>query len=361
MRISKVATLVVFALAACETKKEEPAQKPSLQAESPQTLTGKAADPAEIDPVKLQLFGALPEKLPRPNSELTEDRIKLGRILFYETRLSQSGQLSCNSCHDLENYGVDGRKTSEGHKKQFGTRNSPTVYNAAGQISQFWDGRAADVEEQAKGPILNPIEMAMKDEKVAIAWMRKVKEYDKLFKDAFPGEKDPINYDNVAIAIGAFERRLFTPSRWDKFLKGDKDALTKEEKAGFNKFTEVGCVACHSGVYVGGSMYQKLGLVKPFESKDLGRFEVTKNEADKMMFKVPSLRNVEKTAPYFHDGQVETLEQAVKLMGEHQLGKDLSDADVASIVTWLKTLTGEIPKDYIAKPELPGVKDPMKK
>jgi cytochrome c peroxidase len=348
----KLFLLAFIVVAACESK-EEPAKRPMLQAEPPK------ADPSEIDPVKLQIFGALPDKIPRGKTEIAEDRVKLGHLLFFETRLSQANGISCNSCHDLQTYGVDNRKTSEGHNKQLGTRNSPSVYNAAGQISQFWDGRAADVEEQAKGPILNPVEMAMKDEKMVISTIKKIKEYDDLFKKAFPGEKDPITYNNVGFAIGAYERLLVTPSRWDKFLKGDKNAITADEKAGFNKFVDTGCVACHSGPFVGGTMYQKMGLVKPYESKDLGRFEVTKSEADKMMFKVSSLRNVEKTAPYFHDGNVKTLEEAVKLMGRHQLGKEISDQDTAAIIAWLKTLTGELPKaDLIARPELPGMKKP---
>ena len=352
MRIFMAGVFVMLA-AAC-SKEEAPKKPKQLQAE-----VTAPADKAEIDQGKLALFGALPEKMLKQGTSVSDDKVKLGRILFYETRMSASDTLSCNSCHDLQTYGVDNHKTSEGHKKQLGTRNSPTVYNAAGHVAQFWDGRAADVEAQAKGPILNPVEMAIADEKTLIAKLKKVKEYDDLFKKAFPGEAQPLTYDNIANAIAHFERLLVTPSRWDKFVKGDKSALTAEEKAGFNKFNDVGCVACHSGAYVGGSMFQKLGLVKPYESKDQGRFEVTKQEADKMMFKVPSLRNVEKTAPYFHDGGVATLEDAVKLMGKHQLGKDLSDADTASIIAWLKTLTGELPpKDLIARPELPGMKKP---
>jgi cytochrome c peroxidase len=350
MRIIIVSVIAMFAVAC--SKEEAPKKPKPLQAEAP-----AAADKAEIDSAKLALFGALPEKMLKQGTSVNEDRVALGRILFFETRMSASNTLSCNSCHDLQTYGVDNRKTSEGHKKQLGTRNSPSVYNAAGHVSQFWDGRAADVEEQAKGPILNPVEMAMSDEKTLIAEIKKVKAYEELFKKAFPGEAQPVTYNNIANAIGHFERLLVTPSRWDKFVKGDKNALTAEEKAGFNKFNDVGCVACHSGAYVGGAMYQKLGLVKPYESKDQGRFEVTKQEADRMMFKVPSLRNIEKTAPYFHDGSVATLEDAVKLMGKHQLGKELSDADTASIVAWLRTLTGELPpKELIARPELPGAK-----
>jgi cytochrome c peroxidase len=170
------------------------------------------------------------------------------------------------------------------------------------------------------------------------------KEYQALFKAAFPSEKTPINFANFGKAIGSFERTLVTPSRYDAFAKGDASALTGEEKAGLKKFMETGCTACHMGSTFGGTMFQKLGLVKPYESKDLGRYEVTKNEADKMIFKVPSLRNVSETAPYFHDGSVKDLPTAVKLMGTHQLGRDLSDEDIQSIVTFLKALTGKLPE-----------------
>jgi cytochrome c peroxidase len=205
--------------------------------------------------------------------------------------------------------------------------------------------------------------MAMQDEKSVLAEIRKVKWYAEQFKKAFPEAKDdPVTMDNLAKAIGAFERKLVTPSRWDKFLGGDKNALTAAEKRGFKKFTETGCNTCHAGPYLGGAMYQKLGLVKPWDKQDdLGRYEVTKQDVDKMMFKVPSLRNVEKTAPYFHDGSTATLAEAVKEMAEHQLGKDLSDADVASIIAFLKALTGEIPKDYVAEYKVPNEIPPAPK
>jgi len=236
------------------------------------------------------------------------------------------------------------------------------VYNAAGHFVQFWDGRAKDVEEQAKDPILNPVEMAMQDEKSVVKEIAAVKWYAEQFKKVFPESKEPVTLDNMAKAIAAFERKLSTPSRWDKFLDGDKSALTPEEKAGFNKFVATGCTACHMGTYVGGSMYQKLGLVTPWpDQKDLGRFEHTKNDADKMFFKVPSLRNVAKTAPYFHDGSVKTLDEAVKLMAKHQLGRDLPPDDIKSIVTWLNALNGEIPKDYIAEYKVPAEIPPAPK
>jgi cytochrome c peroxidase len=309
---------------------------------------------AAIDPVKLQMFAPLPESFPAKAGTLADDQVNLGRMLYYEPRLSKSQKISCNSCHGLATYGVDNQPTSDGHKGQKGDRNSPTVYNAAGHFVQFWDGRAADVEEQAKGPMMNPVEMAMPAGKHVVAVLKSMPEYVAAFKKAFPRDKDPVTFDNVAKAIGAFERKLVTPSRWDKFLKGDQAALTSEEKIGFNAFTAAGCQTCHAGALLGANLYQKLGIVKPYPNQaDAGRAKATKNDADRMLFKVPSLRNVEKTGPYFHSGQVATLEQAVKEMTDYELGKQLSDAEVSSIVAFLKTLTGEIPAEYIREPALP--------
>ncbi len=310
--------------------------------------------PAAIDQGKLSLFEALPEVISADTNPISEEKVALGRMLFYETRLSKSQQISCNSCHDLAKYGVDGQSTSDGHKGQKGNRNSPSVYNAAGHFAQFWDGRAADVEAQAKGPVMNPVEMAMGSEAQVIAVLKSIPAYVDAFKRAFPDEKDPVRYDNMAKAIGAFERKLTTPSRWDKFQRGDQTALTAEEKAGFSTFVETGCHNCHAGKYVGGNLYQKLGAAKPWpDDSDPGRQKVTGNEGDRMLFKVPSLRNIEKTGPYYHTGKVTTLEEAVSSMADYQLGKSLSPAQVNSIVIWLKSLTGEIPAEYIKAPILP--------
>jgi cytochrome c peroxidase len=306
-----------------------------------------------IDPATLKAFAPLPE-VAQGKEPLTEEKVTLGRMLYYDARLSKSQKISCNSCHALTQYGVDNEPTSDGYKGQKGTRNSPTVYNAAFHFVQFWDGRAPNVEEQAKGPVLNPVEMAMKSAKQVIAVLKSMPEYVDAFKKAFPNDKDPVTYDNMGKAIGAFERKLITPARWDKFLKGDQAALTTDEKAGFNTFVASGCQACHAGALLGGSMFQKIGAVKPWpETSDPGRSKVTGNDADKLMFKVPSLRNVEKTGPYFHNGQTATLQEAISMMADHQLGKTLSDADIQSIATWMKSLTGVIPADYIKPPELP--------
>ena len=268
--------------------------------------------------------------------------------LYNDTRLSQDRDLSCNSCHDLATYGVDAGPTSIGHKGQKGGRNAPTVYYAAFHATQFWDGRAKDVEEQAKGPVLNPIEMALKDDAEIEARLAEEPSYADAFAECFEGDK-PMTADNMAIAIAAFERRLVTPGPLDAFIAGDDAAMTDAQLAGMKTFIDTGCTTCHSGPIVGGQMFQKLGLVKPYDTADLGRQEVTGKEADTHVFKVPSLRNIDKTGPYFHDGSIATLDEAVKLMASHQLGKDLDDKQVAEIVAFLGSLTGEINKDLIAK------------
>jgi len=318
----------------------------------------EAAVVQEIDANLLALFGKLPPSIDRAEGPASQELVDLGRMLYYDARLSKNHDVSCATCHDLFNYGVDGKATSPGHRGLLGDRNSPTVYNAAGRHVQFWDGRAVDVEEQALGPILNPVEMGMPDEGRVVATVKSMPGYVEAFAKAFPNVEDPITFNNIGRAIGAFERGLVTPSPWNRYLDGDKTALTAEEKEGFNTFVSTGCTMCHMGSYVGGTMFQKLGLVKPWPSeKDLGRFQVTQEEADKFMFSVPSLRNIAKTGPYYHDGSVATLEEAVKMMAEYQLGKTISDEDTKSIVTWLNTLTGELPMDYIAKPKLPESTD----
>lgn len=314
---------------------------------------GKPSGAAAIDPAKLKAFAPLPDAAPGVEP-VTAEKVALGRILFFDPRLSKSQKISCNTCHALTAYGVDNEPTSGGHKGQKGDRNSPTVYNASLHFVQFWDGRAPNVEEQAKGPVLNPVEMAMTSDKQVIEVLNSMPEYVAAFQKAFPGDKDPVTYDNMGKAIGAFERKLLTPARWDKFLKGDQAALTAEEKAGFNTFVASGCSTCHAGPLVGGNIYQKIGIVKPWpDNTDPGRAKITGSEGDKFMFKVPSLRNVEKTGPYFHNGKIATLRESIAMMADHQVGKTLSDAELQSIETWMKSLTGEIPAGYIRQPELP--------
>ena len=284
---------------------------------------------------------------------LTPERIELGRALYYDPRLSKNQDISCNSCHMLSRYGADGEPTSPGHKGQRGARNSPTSYNAAFHVAQFWDGREPDVEAQAKGPVLNPIEMAMPSPEHVVELLESIPGYAPMFRSAFPGEEDPITYDNMATAIGAFERRLVTPGRFDRFMQGEIDVLSANEADGLRLFITTGCITCHNGPAVGGAMYQKLGLVETYETKDLGRFELTGQEADRYMFKVPSLRNTAETGPWFHDGSIRSLEEAVQIMARHQLGRVLDDAEVVKISAFLRSLTGEIDTAYIARPELP--------
>jgi cytochrome c peroxidase len=235
-----------------------------------------------------------------------------------------------------------------------GRRNAPSTYHAFGHFTQFWDGRASTVEEQARVPIENPLEMGLSAEE-AVDALRQIEGYDLLFARAFPQAARPISIDSIAAAIGAFERGLITPSRWDRYLEGDASALSALEKEGAKVFANTGCLVCHTGPYLGGSMFEKLGARQPWPDRsDLGRREVTGNPADDMVFKVPSLRNVSQTAPYFHDGSAATLRQAIRLMAVHQLGVDLLESEVVAIESWLGSLTGDIPRDYIAEPPLPG-------
>lgn len=307
-----------------------------------------------FDPLLLAPFQPVPSIADTRENPLTEDKVALGRMLYFDARLSKNQDVSCETCHRLNEYGIDNEPTSTGHRGQRGTRNAPTVYNAAIHFRQFWDGRAPTVEEQAKGPMTNPVEMAMPNETRIVETLRSMPGYVDAFRKAFPGESDPVTVDNAAKAIGAFERKLLTPSRWDDFLKGERSALHADEIAGLRRFVEVGCQTCHFGPGMGGGMFQKFGLVMPWrDARDLGRFELTKQDSDRMVFKVPSLRNVEKTAPYYHDGSVATLDEAVRLMGRHQLGIELSATDIGSIVTFLKSMTGPLPLAYIAPPTLP--------
>ncbi|GIW44383.1 MAG: cytochrome-c peroxidase [Candidatus Binatia bacterium] len=313
----------------------------------------RGESPDQLRQRALAIFAPLPPVAESKENPVTEEKVRLGRVLYYDARLSVNDKISCNSCHQLDRFGVDNEKTSPGHDGRRGDRNSPTVYNAAFQIAQFWDGRARDVEEQAKGPILNPIEMGMPSAEAVVAKLEKIPGYLPLFRAAFPGQEKPITYDNIARAIGAFERKLVTPSRFDDFLKGDNNALNEKERAGLAKFMDTGCITCHNGPLVGGAMFQKLGLVKPYPTQDPGRAKVTGNELERGFFKVPSLRNVAKTAPYLHDGSVASLPEMVKIMAEYQLGRTLADGDVQDIVAFLDALTGRIDQQYIAKPELP--------
>lgn len=317
-------------------------------------FTGSAMAQADLTEAFLPMFKPLPAEVASPDNDLSDARVNLGRQLYFENRISKGEKLSCNSCHKLDAFGQDNLPFSPGHEGKLGGRSSPSTYNAALHIAQFWDGRAPSVEEQAKGPVLNPVEMGAPSEDFVIKVLKSMPGYVEAFKAAFPGEADPITYNNFGKAVGAFERKLLTPSKWDSFLKGNKDALSAEEKKGFATFAKTGCVTCHNGAGVGGHMFQKLGLVKEWPGlKDNGRSDVTKNEGEKHFFKVPSLRNITETAPYLHDGSVKTLEEMVKMMAEYQLAKKLTDEETASIITFLKALKGTPDAEYIKAPKLP--------
>jgi cytochrome c peroxidase len=273
--------------------------------------------------------------------------VDLGMKLYFDPRLSKSGFISCNSCHNLSMGGTDNLKTSIGHNWSKGPINSPTVLNSSLNLAQFWDGRAADLKEQAAGPIANPDEMAFTHE-LAVDMLRSIPGYVAEFQEAFGTEEITIN--EVTLAIAAFEETLVTPnSRFDQWLKGDKNAISPTELAGYNLFKNSGCVACHNGEAVGGNSFQKMGVVEPYHatSSAEGRSAVTGNDADRFNFKVPTLRNVELTYPYFHDGEADTLTQAVDTMGRLQLGKKFTDDENAQIVAFLKTLTGDQPSFVI--------------
>jgi cytochrome c peroxidase len=315
--------------------------------------SGSGSDVALLKKAQ-QFFKPLPKEMPAPpDNPTTKEKVELGKKLYYDPRLSLSGVISCNTCHNLATYGVDNVPTSLGHKFLTGGRNAPTVLNAGFHIAQFWDGRAKTLEDQAKGPILAHVEMAMPNPEFVVLKLKTIPGYVEEFKKAFPNEKDPITYDNVAKAIAAFERTLVTPSRFDKFLKGDTKALTKKEKEGLRLFIDKGCAGCHNGVAVGGGMFTKFGIVKPYPTADLGRYRVTKKEEDKFVFKVPSLRNIAMTYPYFHDGEVWDLRDAVRIMGETQLGIKLTDKEIDAIVAFLNSLTGDVPEEARTLPILP--------
>ena len=299
-------------------------------------------------------FSPLPTRAESATNLTNPWKIALGRQLYYDPRLSKGQDVSCNTCHLLDKFGVDGEVTSKGHKGQRGERNSPTVYNAATHFSQFWDGRAATVEDQAQMPIVNPVEMAMADAAYVLRTIKSVPGYVEAFKATFPGEADPITMANIGKAIGSFERGLMTPGPFDEFLGGKMTALPGDALRGLELFVELNCVSCHAGPSIGGTMYQKLGSVKKYETKDEGRFKITNNPEDKYVFKVPGLRNVTKTAPYLHDGSSKTLDDVLNVMATYQLAKgSLSDDERKYLTAFLESLEGKIDPAYIDKPELP--------
>ncbi|MCS4503052.1 Cytochrome c551 peroxidase [wastewater metagenome] len=301
------------------------------------------------------------EPIPEPPAnvdgvKVTDDMVILGKKLFFDPRLSGSQTISCNTCHNLGMGGDDNQPTSLGHGWQRGPRNAPTVFNAVYNVAQFWDGRASDLKEQAKGPIQAGVEMHNTPKRV-VETIKSMDPYVEDFEAAFPDQSDPVTFDNVAAAIQAYEATLLTPDApFDRYLKGDEDALSDHQKEGLQAFMNKGCVACHNGINVGGQGYYPFGLVeKPgadvLPENDKGRFSVTGTATDEYVFRAPSLRNVAVTEPYFHSGQVWDLTQAVAIMGEAQLGQELSDKEVSAITAFLESLTGPMPD--VSYPQLP--------
>jgi cytochrome c peroxidase len=297
-----------------------------------------------------ETFKPIPLAVPAvKGNAVTREEIELGKMLFFDTRLSASQIISCNSCHNLAAGGVDTGPTSIGHGWQKGPRRAPTVLNAVFNVAQFWDGRAEDLKAQAKGPIQASIEMNATPALVEKT-LASMPAYVERFKKAFPEDASPVTFDNITKAIEAFEATLITPaSRFDQFLEGNADALTAQEKNGLSLFMDKGCSGCHNGINIGGEAYFPFGVVeKPgaeiLPANDKGRFAVTKTASDEYVFRAAPLRNVALRAPYFHSGQVWSLKQAVGIMGASQLGQRLTDQEEDAIVAFLQTLTGEQPK-----------------
>ncbi len=293
---------------------------------------------------------------PLPGNSATPAKLLLGKMLYFDPRLSASHAISCNSCHNLGLGGADAEPTSIGHRWQHGGRNAPTVLNAVFNKAQFWDGRAKDLEQQAGGPIVNPVEMGSPEPHVA-EQLKGIPGYRDYFAKAFPGGADPVTLANVQKAIAVFEATLITPNApFDRFLEGKQDALSSKQQSGLALFIEKGCSSCHKGINVGGGMYAPFGVVeKPgaelLPPTDKGRFMVTKTPGDEYVFKVPTLRNIALTAPYFHTGQAWDLRQAVAVMGSSQLGIRLTDDEVDKIAAFLDSLTGDQPQ--VTYPVLP--------
>lgn len=356
----------------CEEKRgPAPAPTPSGATTSSPAASGGAASAASamapaspalpaFDPAQLNLFAPIPESVETP---LMDDATKLGQMLFFDKRLSRGQDVACVSCHDFAKAGQDGEAAATGTKKQRATRNTPSVLNAGGAFAQGWDARATTIDELVVPHILDPAIMGMPDEKRVTETIASIPAYAAAFKKVFPDESPTVSADTVGRALGTYTKKLFARSRWDRYLAGDKAALNDAELGGVATFVEAGCTSCHQGKYVGGTQAAKLGIAKPWPGpagEEPGRFAVSKQEADRGMWKVPSLRNVARTGPYLHDGSVASLEEMTRLMARHQAGRELSEPQIKAIVTWLGTLDGEAPKVLTTKPQLPpsGPKTP---
>lgn len=292
--------------------------------------------------VSVQLLYASPLIKPIPHTlQADQKKAMLGKKLFFDPILSEDNTISCVSCHNLLSGGDDDRNFSIGIKGQIGRINTPTVYNALFNFRQFWDGRARDLKDQVKGPIQNPVEMGhnLQD---ALHRIKQKRSYTDMFEDIY---SDGVTIDNITDAIAEFEKLLITPDApFDKYLRGEKSAISKSAENGYKIFVTKGCIICHHGVNIGGNMYNKFGIFKDANSTDMGRYNITKDENDKYLFKVPSLRNIAKTSPYMHDGRIKTLKEAVILMTQYQLGREIKEQEIDDIVSFLESLTGVIPK-----------------
>ncbi len=320
--------------------------------------SSQAADAKKLLDDARTHFAPLPAA-PSASDPVQAARVELGRRLFFETRVSMDGNVSCAHCHLPDRQASDGLPKAIGVFGKENPRNAPSIFNAALNFRQHWRGDRESLEDQAEKSLLGPASFGNPDMATAMGKLKAIPDYAGAFAKAFPQDKDPINSKNWGAAIGAFERTLLTPSRFDAFLSGDLAALSADEQAGLRKFIDTGCASCHNGAGVGGNSFQKFGVHGDYwketgaATPDKGRAEATKNDADLYVFKVPSLRNVAATAPYFHDGSVAELPRAIKIMGRTQLGASLSDADAASIAAFLGSLTGSVPQNYSAPEPYP--------
>lgn len=315
---------------------------------------------ADLISLARQMFGVLPAQMASAKNPITPEKVTLGKILFYEPRISADGTVSCSKCHPMGLYAADGLPMAIGNSCKTNPRNAPTVLNAAAQISAHWIGNRTSVEDQAKQALIGPPSFGMPAYDSAMKVLKSIQGYGPLFIATFPKDTNPITAENFSLAVGAFERTLVTPGPFDTFAKGDAAALNSKQINGMRAFISEGCKDCHNGAYFGGQLYKKFGLAGPYwtytksRSTDLGRFIVTGDENDKYVFKVPVLRNVAMTAPYFHDGSVASLTDAIDIMAKTQLRKTISQNEIKDIVAFLGSLTGNIPAHALELPVLPA-------
>lgn len=351
-RIAMVLVAASLLSFACERKGDDPARGVSTGSPASVAASASAIPPAaSIDPQQLAAF---PPLLAKPDAATLDEAALLGRRLYFDVRVSKAKDVSCNSCHEVARTGADGKALAKGSGGATNRRNTPTIYNAALTSLLGWDARTTTFDDFVTGHLADAAIFGFSDEKGAVDRIAQLPGYTAAFKKAFPDAKPSVSAETVSKALLAFARKLVTPSRWDKFLGGDGGALSDEEKSGVNAFIAAGCTTCHAGKFLGATQAQKLGLAKRWPDpagSDPGKFDVSKQEIDRGVWKAPSLRNVALTAPYLHDGSVPSLEEATRLMSRHQLGKELTESQVKAIVAFMKTLSGEAPKELVSQPE----------